>query len=171
MRSKYLFQTILLLLLLVLSVGCFRSESRPLFQSSDNSNLSEDLGSWLGEYEYVYTSDNSETSKAVCYQLSIEMNEDQYFAVFVVEGWQTYYKAQATVEGNSDIITVAFDSYLDSNGWTFADSSTASQNRFENGDILFILERTDSGITTSLGEKTVPLMHEINFERSDNTNK
>ena len=79
--------------------------------------------------------------QTVIHELSIYKESDQYYAIFTVEGWLTYYKIKAQVIGDSDHISILYDSHEDGvNAFTKEDPVKES--------VLFKLIKVDNELKT-----------------------
>lgn len=132
----------LIVLIMILLSSCNNSSGHP----------SNDIQDWVGYYESVMSTkfDDSlpdsdvspNTNKTVIYSLSIYQEKNQYFADFTAEGWLTYYKVKATVVGESNKISIIYDSYIDGvNSFTIADPVP--------GDVLYKMIKIDNRVETS----------------------
>jgi hypothetical protein len=124
----------------------------PSVTSTDNASdpteiQTADLGSWLSEYEYLWSGGYTASGVAILrmHELHIYQENGRYYATLSVNGWQTGYSLKTIVEGDSEKVSIIYDSKLS--------GSTAMyvKNPFDEGDVLFSLKKTDAGIEVADG--------------------
>jgi len=128
-------------------------QTEPIQNIGHQTNLNE----WMGEYSYHYKADGTAYEKED-HSLLIYSENNRYYAVYSLSGWMRGYIAHATVEGTSEEIHILYDQF-------FGMPMTYSYEKsFEKGDILFTLQKTDTGYSTEANEKILKEFPDIDFQ-------
>ena len=96
----------------------------------------ENLDSWLGGYEYFDSFSAEEIEEdpslgqfCVQYNLYIVKGGDRYYAYLTANGWMTWDRICAKVEGNENEVKIVFEEFI----------QCEEQGRYEEGEVFLIL--------------------------------
>ena len=102
------------------------------------------LESWVGEYSF---SESSPPDQNIEYFISINQDNNQYYAQINIDGFQTMQRLKARVLGDENYIQLIFEKYLPDNLFEL----------YDKGDLLLRLKRENEEIYT-FWEKMNPML-------------
>lgn len=146
LKKNYMRIISMLLILLALLAGCsINNEVNRNTEGVQNNEYEvydepvSSIDSWIGDYIF---SEFIEPDINMFYNIVIYKFNDEIYADVSVDGFQRLDRVKASVKGDGDLIELSFLKCLPDN----------LMEIYEEGDILLLLEKKESGIYTSWGD-------------------
>ncbi len=121
------------------------------------ANQSENLESWIGEYNYtaVFPHESGEINYVIDYNIHIYEEQGIYYAKIVGDGWQTQERTLALVEGDEEKIELIFVETL------AEDIMYGTAGRYDDKAVLLCLENTKEGLQTAWHAMMHPVLADV----------
>lgn len=113
---------------------------------NESNNKTNNLDNWLGNYFYSVQFKHSNVEGAyyvIVYTILIYKEENNYYAKFINDGWQTETRTLARIVGDENEIEIIFIETLPEDGLS------EGLQRYKENEILLKLMQGEAGLITS----------------------